>query len=735
MDNERDTFVVTGMHCAACASSVASILQAQAGVDTAVVNYAGETVRVDYDPVEVTPAELQTAVRGIGYDLVLGERHEARQQANELRRKHLAMLKKRLIIGAALTVPVVLLSMVIKGIPYADYIVWGLTTVVVFFYGRDFFFNAWKQLQRRRANMDTLVAMSTGTAYVYSAVNLLFQEKLLAMGASTHLYFEAAAVIVIFIMLGRFLEERAKAGTSESINKLMQLQPTSVTRVQSDGSHETIDLAKVKPGDHLLLRPGEKVPVDGTVLSGDSYVDESTINGESVPAFKTIDSELWAGTVNQAGTLVLVAARVGADTVLSRIIRVVEEAQGSKAPIQRLADKIAGIFVPVVLVIATISLLTWILVGDESAVTHGILAFVTVLIIACPCALGLATPTALMVGIGRGAEMGILIKDAVSLERAEKVDTLIFDKTGTVTRGEPVVADIFWKKPDADRALMLDVLYSLESMSEHPLAAAVMNHLQEDSELVLIKSFENIPGQGIMGTFRGGPVLAGTRAMMQQRGIAMASGASATEHVGASTIFFAADSEIVLEIRLTDEVQPEAERAVADLHKQGLQVILASGDAEGATKLAATAVGADSYHSRMLPEDKLRVCRELQDSGKVVAMVGDGINDTPALATADVGIAMAGGTDIAMDVASITIMSDDLSRVPKALRLSLRTMRTIRQNLFWAFIYNVLGIPIAAGLLYPFTGFMLNPMVAGAAMALSSVSVVLNSLRLRYVEI
>ena len=580
--------------------------------------------------------------------------------------------------------------------------------------------------------MDTLVALSTGIAYLFSLFNLVFPEFWLSRGVESHVYFEAAAVIVAFILLGRTLEEKAKGDTTASLKKLIGLQPKNAIVVAADGTQTEIPISRIRVGDLLAVRPGEKIAVDGAVCEGDSYVDESMLSGEPLPVHKEPGTKVFAGTINQKGSFRFRAEKVGAATMLAQIIRMVQEAQGSKAPVQKLADKIAGIFVPAIIGIALLSFVLWLVFDPSGGMTHGILAAVTVLVIACPCALGLATPTAVMVGIGKGAEKGILIRDAVSLETAGKIDTVVLDKTGTLTEGKPVVTDIVWANGD-DRAKA--VFFSLEKLSEHPLADAVVHYFAGVPTLN-VERFGSLTGKGIEGTVDGVRYFAGSRRLLDEQGIVVGKELNIEAQrlsAEAKSIVWFADSEQALAVAaIADRIKESSVEAVRELQAAGIDVYMLTGDSRAAAGHIAEKAGIRHFEAEILPQDKAAFVKRLQTLGHKVAMAGDGINDSAALAQADLSIAMGGGSDIAMDVAQMTIISSDLRKIPEAIRLSKQTVRTIRQNLFWAFIYNLVGIPVAAGALYPVSGFLLNPMIAGAAMALSSVSVVANSLRLKY---
>lgn len=729
----KETFPVTGMSCASCASSAESIVSAQPGVVEAAVNFANTSLQVEYVPTIVSPAKLKAAVQGVGYDLVIENTREAKEALEDLHRKKLKSLKLRTILSITLSVPMVAIGMFFMDIPYANYLMWALATPVILVFGRQFFVNAWKQAKHRSANMDTLVALSTGIAYIFSAFNTVYPQFWQRRGLQPHVYFEAAAVVIAFVLLGKWLEEKAKASTSSAIKKLMGLQPKTVTIVHQGGNTMDIPIEQVKVADTLLVKPGERIPVDGAVVFGESYVDESMISGEPIPVAKTKGENVFAGTINQKGSFQFRAEKVGGDTVLAHIIKMVQEAQGSKAPVQKLVDKIAGIFVPIVIGIALIAFASWVILGGANGVTQGLLALVTVLVIACPCALGLATPTAIMVGVGTGAEYGILIKDAEALELSHKVNAIVLDKTGTITKGQPEVTDLIWFNQSDENT---SILYSLEKASEHPLAEAITKHFAAQANPVAIEKIESVTGAGIKGSYKNEVYFIGTKQLLVQNGIAFTSNVdqwAEQKRSEANTVIFYANSKMVMAmIAIADQVKDSSKEAILKLKELGIQVYMFTGDNTQTAAAVAAQVGIADYRGEALPADKAAFVKELQRQGKIVAMVGDGINDSHALAQADVSIAMGKGSDIAMDVAKMTIISSDLIKIPEAFKLSRNTVRTIRQNLFWAFIYNLIGIPIAAGVLYPFTGFLLNPMIAGAAMALSSVSVVTNSLRLKW---
>ncbi|GAB3219930.1 heavy metal translocating P-type ATPase [Spirosoma arcticum] len=735
----RQSFPVLEMTCAACAVSVESMLNNTPGVAKAVVNYANQSATVEYDPKTITPAGMQQALQSVGYDLVV-DVDDPQQVQQEAQQRHYESLKIRTLWAGVLSIPVVVIGMFFMDMIGANYLMMALSAPVVFWLGRSYFINAWKQARHGKANMDTLVALSTGIAFLFSAFNTFYPQFWHSRGLHAHVYFEAAAVVIAFISLGKLLEERAKSNTSSALKKLMGLQPKTV-RIVEDGVEREFPIAQVRVGQVIVVRPGEKIPVDGEVESGESFVDESMISGEAIPVAKRTGGSVFAGTINQKGAFRFTAQKVGGETVLAQIIRMVQEAQGSKAPVQKLVDKIAGIFVPVVIGIALLTFGVWMLFGGENALTHALLTSVTVLVIACPCALGLATPTAIMVGIGKGADNNILIKDAESLELGYKVNAVVLDKTGTITEGKPTVTDVAWQVSADEIANLSPVLYALEAQSEHPLADAVIERLRTDGiSGVAIDGFESLTGRGVSGRYHGETYIVGNARLLAEPQLlngtltadpAIQKLATAWQEEAKTVVYFADQTRILAVLAIADPVKETSREAIHTLRKRGIAVYMMTGDNIQTAGAVAKAVGLSDFRAEALPADKAEFVKELQTQGKVVAMIGDGINDSQALAQADVSIAMGRGSDIAMDVAKMTLITSDLNSVPKALQLSKKTVQTIRQNLFWAFIYNLIGIPIAAGLLYPINGFMLNPMIAGAAMALSSVSVVMNSLRLR----
>jgi len=728
----KKTFPVLGMTCASCASSAESIVKAAEGVVSSSVNFATGNLTVEYLPNMTDASKLQKAVQSIGYDLLIEDETRQQETLEAIHAQKFKTLKNKTIWAVLLSLPVVVIGMFFMDIPYANEIMWFFATPVVLWLGKDFFINAWKQAKHRSANMDTLVALSTGIAYVFSVFNMLFPQFWHQRGLHAHVYFEAAAVVIAFILLGKLLEEKAKGNTSSAIKKLMGLQPRTVMVIQPDGTEKQIAIEEVNAGDIILVKPGEKIAVDGMVTSGNSYVDESMLSGEPVPVLKKENEKVFAGTINQKGSFRFRAVKVGKETMLAQIIKMVQDAQGSKAPVQKLVDKIAGIFVPVVIGIAILTFVLWLILGGDNGVVQGLLAAVTVLVIACPCALGLATPTAIMVGVGKGAEKGILIKDAESLELAKKVNAIVLDKTGTITEGRPQVTGIQWlNNDDTTRSILM----SIEKQSEHPLAEAVIKHL-DSVPAVSLSMFDSNTGKGVKAIYDKETYFVGNKKLLAENHIAIAAPlqqqADEWSKQSKTIIWFANSKQALSVLAISDRVKETSVEAIRQMQEMGIDLYMLTGDNEATAKAIAQQTGIKHYKAEVLPQHKADFVKELQQQGKVVAMVGDGINDSTALATADVSIAMGKGSDIAMDVAKMTIISSDLTKISQAIRLSKQTVSTIKQNLFWAFIYNLIGIPVAAGILYPVNGFLLNPMIAGAAMALSSVSVVTNSLRLKW---
>ena len=739
---KKQTFPVLNMHCAGCANNVEKTVRKLVGVADASVNFASNTLSVSYETDKLTPGEIRAAVLAAGYDLIMEEEHvEERQEEEQQKRYH--RLKTRVIGAWIFAVPLLLLSMVFMHVPYSNEIQMVLAIPVLVLFGTPFYTGAWKQARLGRSNMDTLVALSTSIAFLFSVFNTFFPDFWYNRGLEPHVYYEAAVVIIAFVLTGKLMEERAKGNTSTAIRKLMGLQPKKA-RVVRDGKELDVPLDQLNIDDLVSVRPGEQIPVDGFLTEGDSYVDESMISGEPIPVEKKIGSHVLAGTavtqniqtINQKGSFIIRAEKVGGETVLARIIRMVQEAQGSKAPVQRIVDKVTGIFVPVVLGLSVLTFFIWMFFGGVDMLSHAMLSAVSVLVIACPCALGLATPTALMIGIGKAADHHILIKDAVALEQMRKVNVVVLDKTGTLTEGHPTVAGWLWAQPQEGH--YKDILLAAELKSEHPLAGAIVTALQEQENIVpaTLDGFESITGKGIKVTYQGAEYWAGSHKLLKDYHATLTDvlGEMLTQYEsdGCSIVYFGRKDELLAIVAIKDQIKATSAEAVRELRTQGIEVYMLTGDGERTASAVAGRLGNIQYIADALPDDKEEFVRQLQLQRKTVAMVGDGINDSQALACADVSIAMGKGTDIAMDVAMVTLMTSDLLLLPKAFNLSRQTVRLIHQNLFWAFIYNLIGIPIAAGLLYPINGLLLNPMLASAAMAFSSVSVVLNSLRLRY---
>ncbi|SEJ12430.1 Cu2+-exporting ATPase [Cyclobacterium xiamenense] len=725
---------VSGMSCAACAVSVETLLKETPGVQSASVNYATQAATLVFDEAVTDLNQAREKIHSVGYELLLDQ--QEKDSLAEIQHSAYKKLRRNTIASGILALPVFLIGMFWMDLPYGNYISWILTTPILFIFGRKFFSNALKQTRLGKANMDTLVALSTGIAYLYSMFTTLFPEWLEARGISAHVYFETAAVIVFFILLGRMLESGAKAGTSEALRKLIGLQPDSLTVIR-DGKEYTLPVGSVVTGERIVIKPGQRLPLDGLVEQGSSYVDESSLTGEPIPVAKNPGDTVYAGTINQKGSFTFTATAAAADTLLANIISRVKQAQGSKAPIQKTVDRVTAVFVPVVLGLAFVTFLAWSFSGIDEALLRGMLSAITVLVIACPCALGLATPTAIMVGMGKAASLGILIKDAESLERGKRTDTLILDKTGTITEGKPKVSAVEWRD-GMDASALMPIFQALEAKSEHPLATAIAQHFSPSEQPLPLTDFQSETGKGVMARFEGKSYRIGTLRWLTTCGVdttgkLIASGENALEQ-GNILVYMAVDHRLAGWVAISDQIRKDSKAAISTLRQMGIAVHMLTGDQEKTATAVAAAVGIQHVKSGMLPQDKGAYLQQLQQKGHTVAMVGDGINDSEALVLADLSIAMGAGTDIAMETAKVTLMYSSLKAVPQLLKLSTQTVRTIRQNLFWAFIYNIIGIPIAAGVLYPVSGFLLNPMIAGAAMALSSVSVVSNSLRLKFTK-
>ena len=738
-ENKAEKMVISvgGMTCAACVRKVEKALAALDGVSEASVNLATEKATVLYQPGLLGKADFRKVIEDLGYEVrgfdeILADR-EKEARAEEIRRQ-----KRKFVFSACLTAAAFIGS-------FPEWFPWWpkvlrepvtlfiLTTPVQFWAGWQFYRGFWSALKHRTSDMNTLIAVGTSAAYVYSTVVTFFPGVFKAYGLKLGVYYDTAAMIITLILLGKLLEAIAKGHTSEAIKRLMGLR-AKTARIVREGVELDIPVEEVRQGDWVVVRPGEKIPVDGIVREGNSAVDESMLTGESMPVEKRPGERVMGATINKTGSFKFEATKVGKETVLAQIIKLVEEAQGSKAPIQRLADRVASVFVPTVILISLATFAVWLIFGPSPAFTFALLNFVAVLIIACPCAMGLATPTAIMVGTGRGAENGILIKSGESLETVHRVKTIIFDKTGTLTQGKPEVTDVAASDGFKEEQV-LSWAASVEKGSEHPLGEAIVHAAKEKGmQLSAVEAFEAIPGQGVKARIDGQQLLLGNLRLMEENGVQVDGLRDRAERLageGKTPMIVALDGRAAGVVAVADTLKPNTREAVEALHRMGLEVIMITGDNERTAKAVASQVGIDRVLAEVLPWEKSQQVKKLQEEGKVVAMVGDGINDAPALAQADVGIAIGTGTDVAMESSDITLITGDLRAVIAAIQLSKRTIRTIKQNLFWAFIYNILGIPIAAGILYPFWGILLNPMIASAAMAMSSVSVVSNSLRLK----
>lgn len=741
----KEVYRIDGMSCASCAASIESMLGSRSGIMSANVNLASEQVSVAYDPAVISLAQIEKDVSDLGFKLITRELSDF--EVKDLESARLVALKRRTFISFICSIPVVVLAVLFHHLPYVNWIMLFLTVPVLVWSGREFYIIAWKRMLHGSANMDTLVALGTGSAFLFSTFNTLFPRVMIRYGLVPQVYFESAAVIISFILLGRYFEEKAKRKTAESIKSLMRLG-VRTARVVRNGVEKEMLITKIVPGDILIIRPGEKIPTDGQVTEGHSLVDESMFTGESVPVAKAPGDKVIGGTVNTEGSLTMVAEKVGNETMLARIIKLVQEAQGSKAPVQKLADRVASVFVPVVLILAVLTFVVWTVFQPGNGIPVNFITAVTVLVIACPCALGLATPTALMVGMGKAAHLGILIRDAESLETVCKTTALVLDKTGTITLGKPAVEGVFWGSDielKSERYFVMKAVCAIERRAEHVYADAIYRYFSvatgPDNDQPVpeffhgVSDFKNFPGRGVTAVYEGSTFHIGNRAFMEEGNIAMSREIMElgeqwqTRHQ--TVVYLAKDLASKAVVALSDPVRPSAAAAIKMVGDLGIDVYLLSGDNPAITGAVAHATAITRFKGAMTPVEKAEFIEELKTRGAIVAMVGDGINDAPALAVSNTGIAMGTGTDIAMETARITLIKGDLSKLVTMFRLSEATLKTIRQNLFWAFIYNIITIPVAAGFLYPFTGFLLNPMFAGAAMAFSSVSVVTNSLRLR----
>jgi Cu2+-exporting ATPase len=719
------------MSCAGCAITVENTVKRLHGVEAAAVNFASGKLTVSYRPDSITLPDIQKAVHAAGYELILST-----SKGEEADRLHYGRLKRQTALAWLLATPLLIIGMAYMHLPYACYIMMALALCIMLLCGYSFYINGIRHAMRGNADMDTLVALSTSIAFLFSLFNTVYPGFLSENGIAPPVYYESAGVIIAFVLLGKLLEERAKNSASSAIRGLMELQPRTACRI-ADGREEEVEPGALNANDIVLIRPGEKIPVDGLLQKGTSSVDENMLSGEAIPVEKNPGDKVWAGSINQKGAFTMLTTGAGEATMLGQIIRAVQEAQGSKAPVQRLADRISRVFVPVVALTAVLTFAVWMIVGGVSSFPHALLSAVSVLVIACPCALGLATPTALMVGMGKAAERHILIKNASALENLCKIDTLVMDKTGTLTEGVPKVVDSYWLS-ETD-SFYLDILYTAEMKSEHPLSNAIIDWMKDSGASVIEPElFESITGHGVCITLNNNVYWAGNRAMLEKFHAhipeAMTKQVERWGENGYSIVFYGNETALLAGIAVCDIVKPTSYATVKVLTRQGIDVHLLTGDSPQSAHNVAAALGITYVRAGVLPQEKENYIKALQATGKIVAMVGDGINDSQALARADVSVAMGKGTDIAMDVAMLTLMTSDPLLLPYAIRLSKQTVRLIRQNLFWAFIFNLAGIPLAAGVLYPAFGILLNPMIASAAMAFSSVAVVTNSLRLKFMN-
>ncbi len=757
-----ETYRIKGMHCASCASVIEKSFKKIEGVQSAEVNYGTEKAKVSFDPAKTNPHDFSKHIEPLGYSLEIPvsakemgmseNEHAAHLGINQSKKEKLAEvndMKMKVVSAVPLAIFAIFvmvwdiliqykiaaeMSSVVK--EFFHHLLPLMATYTLFVVGKPYLLGFYRFLRYGKANMDTLIGIGTVAAFLYSFAVTAFEETLRPFINVDYQYYDVTIVVITFIALGKYLEARSKIKTGDAIEKLLNLQAKTALVIR-DGKELEISINDVKHGDLIIVKPGAKIPVDGVITDGASFIDESMVTGEPMPAQKKIGDSVVSGTINTNGSFIFKATKVGSETLLAQIIKMVEDAQGSKAPIQALADKISSIFVPIVLVIAFITLGVWLIVGSQylgfsQALSFGLASFVGILVIACPCALGLATPTAIIVGVGKGAKEGILIKDAATLEKLHKVNTVIVDKTGTITIGKPTLVDMqnLSNLKDDD---LVSILASLEKKSEHPIAHAIVNYAREKNIATTeVSNFEGIQGKGLKGKIKGSEYFVGNAKLMKELDVAFdASKIEQFTAQGKTPVILSTKEKVLGYVMVADEIKPESKQAVSSLHKLGIKVVMLTGDDERAAKYMASLVGIDDVVAHVLPQDKLTKIKELQSQGMVVAMAGDGVNDAPALAQADVGIAMGTGTDVAIESAGITLLGGDISKLVKAIKLSKMTMRGIKQNLFWAFIYNIVGIPLAAGAFYPVFGLLLNPVFAGFAMAMSSVSVVSNSLRIK----
>jgi Cu+-exporting ATPase len=724
---EEKIIPIQGMHCATCAMTIESSVKEMDGIVDVTVDFGSDRAKVKYIPSIVSLQEIAENIERVGYKPLIADEEEFVDREQIARQKEISNLKKKFIFSAVLS------GIILSGMffPLPHFLLLVLTTPVLFWGGSQFFKGAWGALRHKTADMNVLITTGTSAAYFYSLAVTFFPGWFEGMGTGSNVYFDTAAVIITLVLLGRFLEARQKGKTSEAIRKMIGLR-SKTARLLKNGTEVEVSIDEVSVGDHVIVKPGERVPVDGVIQEGNSTVDESMITGESMPVEKKAGDEVIGATINKTGSFTFEATKVGKETALAQIIQLVERAQGSKAPIQRLADRVASVFVPTVISLALITFLLWILFGPGFA--FALMNFIAVLIIACPCALGLATPTAIIVGSGRGAEGGILFKGAESLELASQLKTIVFDKTGTLTEGKPSVTDIK-SFNNFDKSTILNLAASVEKRSEHPLGEAIVRKAKESSVLLVnSENFLAVPGKGVQAEVEGRKILIGNKKwIVEECGVQSSDFEIDKSAINSSNseMFVAVDGVAVGRITLQDTIKESSIEAIRDLHLFGIETIMLTGDSTQTAQAIAQQAGIDRVLAEVLPGEKAENIDNLQKEGKIVAMVGDGINDAPALAQADIGMAIGTGTDIAMEASDVTLIKGDLRGVATAIKLSKKVIRTIKQNLFWAFFYNILGIPIAAGLLYPFFGILLKPVFAAFAMSMSSVFVVSNSLRLK----
>lgn len=728
---ERISFPVTGMTCAACQARVQRALRSEPGVSDATVNLVTASAAVTYDPASVTPQRLIDAVRATGYEAALPVSDDVVASGAEAEIDRARGLTIKAVVSVVAGGLAMALTMAAMGSPAANYTLLALTALIIGWAGRGIYYAAWNALRHRSADMNVLVMLGTGAAFIYSVVATIAPGLFARNGIAPAVYYEAVIFIIGLVLAGRAIEARARVTTTGALRRLATLLPNTA-RVRRGVSWQDVPLSDVKRGDTVLVRPGERIPVDGKIAEGTSEIDESMLTGEPLPVVKSAGDFVVGGTVNTTGSFQYTATSVGSDSVLARIAKLMRDAQLSRAPVQQLADRVSGVFVPTVLAIALVTFVVWLVITGLSGLPHAIVAAVSVLIIACPCAMGLAVPTAVMVATGRGAELGLLIKGGEILQRAGDVDAVVFDKTGTITEGRPHVSRIAPAR-DQSEAQVLELAAALECHSEHPLAAAIVKRAGESGvQHSRVENFRSLTGSGVTGTIEGKAAAVGNAELMRELGVDLSAAPSGSlAQSGESELYVAEDGQLVGSIVVSDVVRSTSRAAIERLRQLGVDSVLVTGDRRGPALSTASAVGIETVISEVLPQDKVEAVKKLQREGRVVAMVGDGVNDAPALAQADVGMSMPKGTDIAVEASDVALLRSDLTSVPTVISLSRRTMKTMRQNLFWAFIYNVIGIPVAAGVLYPLLGVLLNPVIASAAMALSSVSVVLNSLRLR----